>query len=144
MRVPTGCALMMEAFRPGAVRKLTMLLPLGLMSSAAKGVWGKLLPVSPVVMNFFISSGSAKVFLLLPLIVPLAEIFGISGQLCVMAFAFGDGFSNVFYPTNPVLLIGLSMAGVSYPKWVKWTWKLQLLIFAQTVLILLFGVAIGY
>jgi uncharacterized ion transporter superfamily protein YfcC len=47
-------------------------------------------------------------------------------------------------PTNPVLLIGLSMANVSYGKWVKWTWKLQLLVFAITVLILLFGVGIGY
>uniref|UniRef100_UPI004056D029 hypothetical protein n=1 Tax=Agathobacter sp. TaxID=2021311 RepID=UPI004056D029 len=48
------------------------------------------------------------------LIVPLAEPFGISAQLCVMAFAFGDGFSNVFYPTNPVLLTGLGPADVDY------------------------------
>lgn len=29
---------------------------------------------------------------------------------------FGDGFSNVFYPTNPVLLIGLGLADMSYTK----------------------------
>jgi uncharacterized ion transporter superfamily protein YfcC len=51
-------------------------------------------------MNFFIPSGSAKAFMLIPLIVPMAQIFGVSAQLCVVAFAFGDGFSNVFYPTN--------------------------------------------
>ena len=53
-------------------------------------------------MNFFIPSGSAKAFLMMPLIVPVAQVFGISAQLCVVAYAFGDGFSNAFYPTNPV------------------------------------------
>ena len=47
-------------------------------------------------------------------------------------------------PTNPVLLIGLSMAGVSYGKWVKWTWVMQLFLFVFTILVLLFAVAIGY
>jgi len=93
-------------------------------------------------MNFFISSGSAKVFLMMPLILPLAEIFGISAQLCVSAFAFGDGFSNVFYPTNPVLLISLGLAGVSYGKWVKWSLPFQLLNLLLTSLLLLGGLMI--
>ena len=97
-----------------------------------------------LVLNFFISSGSAKAFLLMPLIVPLAQIFGISSQLSVMAFAFGDGFSNVMYPTNPVLLISLGMAGVSYIKWFKWTFKIQFSILIATSLLLLFGMVIGY
>ena len=97
-----------------------------------------------LVMNFFISSGSAKAFLLMPLIVPLAQIFDISAQLCVMAFAFGDGFSNVLYPTNAVLLISIGLANVSYVKWFKWTWKFQLLNIVVTSLMLLFGLAIGY
>ena len=53
-----------------------------------------------LVMNFFIPSGSAKAFMLIPLIVPMAQVFGISAQLCVLAFAFGDGFSNVFFGTK--------------------------------------------
>lgn len=97
-----------------------------------------------LVMNFFISSGSAKAFLLMPLIVPLAGIFGISPQLCVMAFAFGDGFSNVFYPTNPVLLISLGLADTSYGQWVKWSWKFQAVNLLLTSLLLLFGLAIHY
>lgn len=97
-----------------------------------------------LVMNFFISSGSAKAFLLMPLIVPLAQVFDISAQLCVMAFAFGDGFSNVLYPTNPVLLISIGLANVSYVKWFKWTWKFQLVNIVVTSLLLLFGLAIGY
>lgn len=97
-----------------------------------------------LVMNFFIPSGSAKAFLLLPLILPVAQIFELSPQLCVMAYAFGDGFSNVLYPTNPVLLISLGLAGVSYGSWFKWTWKFQAVILICTSLLLLFGLAVGY
>ena len=97
-----------------------------------------------LVMNFFIPSGSAKAFMLIPLIVPMAQIFGISAQLCVVAFAFGDGFSNVFYPTNPALLISLGLADTSYGKWFKFSWKFQLFNLLLTSSILLLGLAIGY
>ena len=97
-----------------------------------------------LVMNFFIASGSAKAFLLIPLVVPMAEMFGVSAQLCVLAFAFGDGFSNTFYPTNPVLLISLGLADVSYDTWARRTWKLQVATIVLTSCILLFGFAIGY
>ena len=95
-------------------------------------------------MNFFIPSGSAKAFMLIPLIVPMAQVFGISAQLCVLAFAFGDGFSNVFYPTNPALLIGLGLADVSYSDWFKWSGKFQLLNLLLTAGLLLLGLAVGY
>ena len=97
-----------------------------------------------LVMNFFIPSGSAKAFMLIPLIVPMAEVFGISSQLCVMAFAFGDGFSNVIYPTNPALLISLGVADTSYGAWFKWSWKFQAANLILTSSILLFCHAIGY
>ena len=97
-----------------------------------------------LVMNFFIPSGSAKAFLMMPLIVPAAQVFGISAQLCVLAFAFGDGFSNVFYPTNPVLLISLGLANVSYGDWAKWSVKFQVLNLVLTGVLLLVGQWIGY
>ena len=97
-----------------------------------------------LVMNFFIPSGSAKAFMLMPLIVPMAQIFGISTQLCVVAFAFGDGFSNVFYPTNPALLISLGLADISYGKWFHWSWRFQAANLALTSALLLFGLYIGY
>ena len=97
-----------------------------------------------LVMNFFISSGSAKAFLLIPLIVPMAQMFGIESQLCMVAFAFGDGFSNVFYPTNAALLIALGLSDVSYGKWVRYTWKFQLANLVLTSLMLILGLAVGY
>lgn len=97
-----------------------------------------------LVMNFFIPSGSAKAFLLIPLIAPMSQIFGLSMQLCIVAFAFGDGFSNVFYPTNAALLISLGLADVSYGKWARYSWKFQALNLLLTSAILLFGLAVGY
>ncbi len=116
----------------------------GIAESLPKGAVILFIYLIVLVLNFFISSGSAKAFLLMPLIVPMAQIFEISSQLSVMAFAFGDGFSNVMYPTNPVLLISLGMAGISYVKWFKWTFKIQLTILVATSLLLLFGLVIGY
>lgn len=97
-----------------------------------------------LVMNFFISSGSAKAFLLMPLIIPVAEAFGISPQLCIVTFAFGDGFSNVMYPTNAVLLISLGLCDVSYGKWFKWSFPFQFVNLVLTSALLLLGFIIGY
>ncbi len=97
-----------------------------------------------LVMNFFVASGSAKAFMIVPLIVPLAGVFNIPAQLCVMAYAFGDGFSNVFYPTNAALLLGLNLCGIGYGTWVKWSWKFQLCNLILTSGLLLLGLAIGY
>lgn len=97
-----------------------------------------------LVMNFFIGSGSAKAFMLIPLIVPLAQQFGIPAQLCIVAFAFGDGFSNVLYPTNAALLISLGLADVSYGEWFRWSIKFQLCNLLLTSGLLLAGLAVGY
>ena len=97
-----------------------------------------------LVMNFFISSGSAKAFLLIPIIAPLAQLFGISMQLAIVAFAFGDGFSNVIYPTNAGLLITLGISDVSYSEWFRYSWRFQALNLLLTSALLLFGLAVGY
>ncbi|MBR4309103.1 MAG: YfcC family protein [Oscillospiraceae bacterium] len=95
-------------------------------------------------LQLFIGSASAKIVLIMPIVMPIAVALGISPSLVILTYCIADGFSDAIIPTNPVLLIGLSMANVSYGKWVKWTWKLQLLVFALTILILFFGVSIGY
>lgn len=79
-----------------------------------------------MVLNFFIGSGSAKAFIIMPIIAPLLDMIGVSRQMGILAFQFGDGFSNILYPTNAVLLISLGLASVSYPKWFKWIIKIEL------------------
>jgi len=97
-----------------------------------------------LVLNFFIPSGSAKVLLVLPIVVPISQLFGISTQLCIVAYCFGDGFSNAFYPTNPILLISLGTSKASYGDWFKHSVLFQLLVFLVTYGILALGVAVGY
>ncbi len=97
-----------------------------------------------LLLELFVGSSSAKAFLVMPLIAPLADLVGITRQASVLAFSFGDGFSNMLYPTNPVLLICLGLTVVTFPKWMKWTYKLQLAALAIACGFLLIGVAVQY
>lgn len=95
-------------------------------------------------LQLFIGSASAKIFLIMPIILPVTSAIGLTPTVVALTYCIADGFTDVILPTNPVLLIGLSMANVSYGKWVKWTWLFQLVVFACTILLLLFAVQIGY
>ena len=97
-----------------------------------------------LVLNFFVGSGSAKAFLLMPMISPIASLVGLSSQIAVSAFCFGDGFTNLLYPTNPLLMIALGVSVVSYPKWFKWTAPLQLIMMVLSIGALFIAVAVGY
>lgn len=95
-------------------------------------------------LQIFIGSASAKIFLVMPIILPIAQALGISPSLVILTYCIADGFTDMILPTNPVLLIGLSMANVSYGKWIRWTWLLQLIVLVFTVLVLLIASVIGY
>ena len=95
-------------------------------------------------IEFFIASGSAKAFLMIPIVMPLADLIGVTRQTAVLAYIFGDGFSNLAYPTNPVLLICLGLTVVSYPKWMRWTAQLWLWVILATIAFLGIAVAIGF
>ena len=97
-----------------------------------------------LVIELFVTSGSAKAFLLIPIIIPLADLVGVNRQIAVSAYTFGDGFSNMAYPTNAALLITLSLTVISYPKWVKWVLGLWFWIILVTVIFLGIAVAINY
>ena len=100
--------------------------------------------VLALVIEFFVASGSAKAFLLIPILMPLGDLVGVTRQAGVTAYCFGDGFSNLAYPTNPVLLICLGLTAVGYSAWLKWTAKLWAGVLVVTVIFLAVAVAIGY
>ena len=89
-----------------------------------------------LVLQLFIGSASAKIFLIMPILLPICSVIGISPTLLIFTYCMADGFSDVFLPTNPVLLISLSMSNVSYGKWVKWTWKIQLAVLVLSLAVL--------
>lgn len=95
-------------------------------------------------LNFFISSGSAKAFLVMPIVTPLADLIGIGRQTAVLAFMFGDGYSNILYPTNAMLLICLAMAGIPYTVWLKKVLPLQLMLFLISIGFVSIAAIIGY
>jgi uncharacterized ion transporter superfamily protein YfcC len=95
-------------------------------------------------LNFFIGSGSAKAFILMPILMPLMDVIGVGRQLGVLAFQFGDGFSNVLYPTNAVLLISLALAKVSYARWFAFVLPLQIVLTLVSLAFLALGLHIGY
>ncbi len=127
----------------------------GIMDTILHNASGSLTGVSPflgalliyflaLVIEIFIASSSAKAFLLMPILFPLADLLGVTRQIVVTAYCFGDGFSNMAYPTNPVLLIALGLTVVSFPKWLRWTWRLWVWIILISVAFLGLAVAIGF
>ncbi len=97
-----------------------------------------------LILELFVTSGSAKAFLLIPILMPLADLVGVNRQIAVSAYTFGDGFSNMAYPTNAALLITLSLTVIPYPKWLRWVLGLWVWIIPVTVIFLAIAVAINY
>ena len=74
-------------------------------------------------INFIIPSATAKAAITIPIMAPFADMVGVSRQAMVLAFQFGDGFTNMITPTSGVLVAALAMARIPYTRWVKWVWK---------------------
>lgn len=88
-------------------------------------------------INIIIPSGSAKAALTMPIMAPFSDVIGLSRQATVMAFQFGDGFTNMITPTSGVLIGVLGVAKVPYEKWVKWVWPLILIMVVLGFLLLI-------
>lgn len=71
-------------------------------------------------INLFIPSGSGQAAAVMPLMVPMADLAGITRQVAVQAFQFGDGFSNCLFPTAGTLMGSLAIAKVDWTRYAKW------------------------
>jgi uncharacterized ion transporter superfamily protein YfcC len=100
--------------------------------------------VVQTIINFFIPSGSAQAMVTIPVMVPLGELVGITRQVSVLAFQMGDGFSNIFWPTNPLLIVAVSLAGITWTKWARFMLPLQLILLCAGFLVLTVAVLIGW
>lgn len=87
-------------------------------------------------INFFVPSGSGQAALTMPVMAPLGDLVGVSRQTAVLAFQFGDGFSNMIIPTSAVLMGVLSLADLPWEKWARWVLPLQLVLFVIGLLLL--------
>ncbi|NMP17374.1 TIGR00366 family protein [Thalassotalea sp. Y01] len=88
--------------------------------------------------NFFIPSGSGQAFVTMPIMSPLATLTGVPQQTAVLAFQFGDGFTNMFVPTSALLMGGLALGRVPYIAWLRFIMPLmiKILLLASVFIVL--------
>ena len=93
-------------------------------------------------LEFFISSSTAKAVFVMSIVGVLT--LGLTPEMLVLIYTFADGYTNLLFPTSPVLLIGLSMMEVSYFTWLKKSWPLFIVTFALVAVFLVLGIVIAF
>lgn len=94
--------------------------------------------------NLFIPSGSGQALVTMPIMTPLADLVGVERQVAVLAYQFGDGFTNILVPTNAVLMGILAMARVPYDRWLRFILPFMLQVWILGSIALCVAVWIGY
>lgn len=99
--------------------------------------------VMQTLLNFFIPSGSGQAAASMPIMAPLADLLGVSRDTAVLAFQFGDGLSNVLWPTAyPAILAGL--AGIKVEKWWKFAIPVGLALVLTQAGLMILAVLTGF
>lgn len=104
--------------------------------------WGMLVVQS--VLNLVIVSGSGQAALTMPLMAPLADLSGVTRQTAVLAFQFGDGFTNMLTPASAALMGSLAAARLDWVTWLRYVWKPLTAIMVMSSAAVLLAHAIGY
>jgi uncharacterized ion transporter superfamily protein YfcC len=94
--------------------------------------------------NLFIPSGSGQAYVTMPIMAPLADLVDVTRQVAVLAYQFGDGFTNILVPTNAVLVGILAMAAIPYDRWVRFVFPFMVKMWVLGSIALAVAVAIGY
>ena len=94
--------------------------------------------------NFFIPSGTGQAYVTMPIMAPLADLAGVSRQVAVLAFQFGDGFSNILVPTQAVLVGVLLLAAIPYDRWLRFILPFMVKVWIVGSIALAVAVFIGY
>lgn len=98
------------------------------MEGFGKIVSANFMYLTTTLLNILIPSGSAKAAIIMPIMAPFSDYLHISRQIAVLAFQFGDGFTNLITPTSGVLIGVLEVAKIPFDKWLKWVWPLVLIL----------------
>ncbi|GAK14191.1 YfcC family protein [Geomicrobium sp. JCM 19039] len=95
-------------------------------------------------INFFIPSGSGQAALTMPIMIPLADLLGITRQTTVLAFTLADGIGNIILPTSGYFMAALALAGIPWTKWVRFIWPFILIQLTIAVIAVMFAAWFGY
>jgi uncharacterized ion transporter superfamily protein YfcC len=99
--------------------------------------------VVQTICNFFIPSGSGQAFVTMPIMSPLATLTGVPQQTAVLAYQFGDGFTNMVVPTSALVMGALALGKIPYGAWVRFVTPLLLKLFALAIVFLVLTVHLG-
>ena len=100
--------------------------------------------VFQAVFNFFVASGSGQAAITMPLMAPLSDLVGVSRQVAVLAFQLGDGLTNIIIPTSASLIGCLGVARIDWSTWLKFCWKLTLLLLVSAAISIVIAVSTAY
>ena len=95
------------------------------------------------VFNFLIPSGSGQAYVTMPIMAPLADLTGVGREAAVLAYQFGDGFTNMIVPTNALLMGMLALGRVPYPRWFRFVMPLLGKIYVVAAAALVLVVTLG-
>ncbi len=95
------------------------------------------------ILNLFIPSGSGQATAVMPIMIPLADLTGVSRQAAVLAYQFGDGYSNLIWPTGGIVVMA-SIAKIPLDKWYKFFLPLFGIMFVVESALLIAAVTFGY
>lgn len=95
-------------------------------------------------INFFVPSGSGQAYVTMPIMAPLADLTGLSRQISVLAYQFGDGFTNILVPTNAVTMGFLAIARIPYDRWFRFLIPFMIQVWVLGTIALMVAVWIGY
>lgn len=96
------------------------------------------------IINLFIPSGSGKALIVMPIVLPIAQIVGIESQVAILAYQFGDGLTNLCTPLLGVLLLALGFGRVPFSKWERFVMPLVLLLSVIAVAFMVVAIFMGY
>ena len=94
--------------------------------------------------NFFVTSGSGKAIVAMPIISPLARMVGLNQQVAVLAYTLGDGLTNVFYPTSGYFMATIANAKIEWGDWAKFFLPLLGILFLASMALISIAQMIGY
>lgn len=94
--------------------------------------------------NVFIPSGSGQAYVTMPIMAPLADLTGVTRQTAVLAYQFGDGFTNMVIPTNALLMGMLALGRIPYQRWLAFVVPLLVKLYLVGAVGLVAAVQFGY
>ena len=114
--------------------------PLSHLPAALSGI---AMLIMQTILNFFIPSGSGQAAVSMPIMAPMADLLGLSRDVAVLAYQFGDGLSNIIWPTAFAAVVA-GLAGVPLDKWWKLAFKLFGILIVVQAILMVVAVATGF